>query len=101
MLRNTTILIVLRRISKPTCALPLPPCSQAKDVLRAPGGEDNFDDEPRAWLTGVFGVLYTCSKEKDNIGWLFAGFRLFMDWLQLFLLTMGPAYGWNINASNL
>ena len=41
------------------------------------------------------------SKEKDNANWLFAGFRLFMDWLQLFLLTVNPQYGYNIDTTNL
>jgi hypothetical protein len=33
-------------------------------------------------ITGLFGVLYTVSKEKAYAGWLFLLFKLTMDWNQ-------------------
>ena len=41
------------------------------------------------------------AKEKDNISYPFALFRLFMDWLQLFLLIVSPFYGFDIDPDNL
>ncbi|KAL6757720.1 hypothetical protein V8C86DRAFT_1620236 [Haematococcus lacustris] len=51
------------------------------------------------FINGVFGVLYTVSKEKSPPR-PFVAFRLFLDWLQLFLLIVNPQYGWNINPGN-
>ena len=34
--------------------------------------------------------MYTVCKEKSSYGWLFITFRLLMDWLQLWLLVVGP-----------
>ncbi|KAL6754986.1 hypothetical protein V8C86DRAFT_270236 [Haematococcus lacustris] len=61
-----------------------------------------YDDEGAPALSfeaGVFGVLYTVSKEKAPRLW-FVIFRLFLDWLQLFLLIVNPSYGWAIDPSN-
>ncbi|GFH07292.1 uncharacterized protein HaLaN_02074, partial [Haematococcus lacustris] len=51
------------------------------------------------FINGVFGVLYTVSKEKSPPR-PFVAFRLFLDWLQLFLLIVNPQYGWSINPGN-
>lgn len=45
------------------------------------------------YSAGVFGVLYTVSKEKSPT-WAFVAFRSFIDWLQLFLLLVNPQYGY-------
>ena len=58
-------------------------------------------DDSKALVNGLFGVLYTVAKEKDNISYPFALFRLFMDWLQLFLLIVSPFYGFDIDPDNL
>ncbi|KAL6757143.1 hypothetical protein V8C86DRAFT_1716601 [Haematococcus lacustris] len=50
-------------------------------------------------LGGLFGVLFTVSKEKAPSR-PFVIFRLFLDWLQLFLLIVNPAYGWTIDPGN-
>ncbi|GLC70645.1 hypothetical protein PLESTF_001017600 [Pleodorina starrii] len=70
--------------------------------LRPPAaGEDDHPlDEPHTIQLGIFGVLYTVSKEKDLTSIKFAFFRLFLDFLQLWLLVVNPSYGWAINAHN-
>ena len=47
---------------------------------------------------GLFGVLYTVAKEKERSSWIFVGFKLLFDVLQLLLLTVKPSYGWDIGA---
>ncbi|EFJ49581.1 hypothetical protein VOLCADRAFT_89940 [Volvox carteri f. nagariensis] len=66
----------------------------------AGGEEDHIFDEPHTIQLGIFGVLYTVSKEKRLSSFKFAFFRLFLDFLQLWLLVVNPSYGWAINASN-
>ena len=66
-----------------------------------PGDSDDPLDDSRALVNGLFGVLYTVAKEKDNISFPFALFRLFMDWLQLFLLLVNPFYGFDINPASI
>ncbi|KAJ9530074.1 hypothetical protein QJQ45_023353, partial [Haematococcus lacustris] len=63
-------------------------------------------------LGGLFGVLFVnCVKGKTHASYLqhdvekapsrpFVIFRLFLDWLQLFLLIVNPAYGWTIDPGN-
>ncbi|PNH12265.1 Tiny macrocysts protein B [Tetrabaena socialis] len=45
-------------------------------------------------------VLYTVSKEKQLSSVGFAFFRMFLDFLQLWLLVVNPSYGWAINAKS-
>ncbi|KAJ9519321.1 hypothetical protein QJQ45_023109, partial [Haematococcus lacustris] len=70
----------------------------------APEGDRNKSDqeeveEQRAFTSGLFGVLYTVSKEK-RVSWRMVLFRLVLDALQLFLLVVNPSYGWDIDAHN-
>ncbi|GFH07471.1 PAS domain-containing protein, partial [Haematococcus lacustris] len=59
-----------------------------------PGPEDEVSDDTRLVQQGAFGVMYTVAK---------ATFRLFLDFLQLFLLTVNPQYGFTgfIDNSNI
>lgn len=41
--------------------------------------------------TGIFGVLYTVSKEKSPT-WSFVAFRSFIDWIQMFLWVIKYAF---------
>ncbi|PNH03659.1 Tiny macrocysts protein B [Tetrabaena socialis] len=63
----------------------------------APGKDDRFED-PHTLQQGLFGVLYTVSKEKKLSSVSFAFFRMFLDFLQLWLLVVNPSYGWVIGA---
>ncbi|GFR51067.1 hypothetical protein Agub_g13391 [Astrephomene gubernaculifera] len=65
-----------------------------------PGDDDNIFDEPHTVQLGIFGVLYTVSKEKQLTSVKFAFFRFFLDFLQLWLLVVNPAYGWDIDPNN-
>ncbi|KAL6764390.1 hypothetical protein V8C86DRAFT_1586354 [Haematococcus lacustris] len=67
-----------------------------------PGPEDEVSDDTRLLQQGAFGVMYTVAKEKAPT-WRFAAFRLFLDFLQLFLLTVNPQYGFTgfIDNSNI
>ncbi len=89
-----------------------------------------MQDDAKRWIQGMFGVLYTVSKEKvrnvtkggstpgagtvpqtstdpthrsaapqTRVSWLFLGFKLLMDFVQLFLLCVNPIYGYNIDRS--
>ena len=40
-------------------------------------------------------------KGKVGTSWPVAGLRLFMEWLQLFLIIVNPQYGYDINTTNL
>ncbi|GLC40592.1 hypothetical protein PLESTM_001090800 [Pleodorina starrii] len=65
------------------------------------GDEENvFDESSNIIQLGIFGVLYTVSKEKNLTSVKFAFFRLLLDFLQLWLLVVNPSYGWAINAKN-
>ena len=61
-----------------------------------PGEDDEGLDEGHPWTTGLFGVLYTVTKEKDGHNWLFVVFRLVLDVLQLWLLMVKPSFGWDV-----
>mmetsp|Transcript_29309 Transcript_29309/g.64857 ORF Transcript_29309/g.64857 Transcript_29309/m.64857 type:complete len:2212 (+) Transcript_29309:218-6853(+) len=62
-------------------------------------GEDEFEEQQQAnVIIGLFGVIYTVSREK-KVGMGFVIFRLFFDALQLLLLTINPKYGWSIDGT--
>ncbi|KAG2430818.1 hypothetical protein HXX76_009794 [Chlamydomonas incerta] len=63
-------------------------------------GEDEGFEEPHHIQQGIFGVLYTVCKEQYMTSYGFAFFRLFIDFLQLWLLVVNPAYGFAIDADN-
>ncbi|KAG2445088.1 hypothetical protein HYH02_008955 [Chlamydomonas schloesseri] len=65
----------------------------------APGEDEGFE-EPHSVQQGVFGVLYTVCKEQYMTSYGFASFRLFIDFLQLWLLVVNPAYGFDIDLNN-
>ncbi|KAG2488179.1 hypothetical protein HYH03_013320 [Edaphochlamys debaryana] len=65
----------------------------------SPGDEGDFLESASISL-GVFGVLYTVTKEKQLTSTQFTAFRLFLDFLQLWLLVVNPAYGWDIEADS-
>ncbi|KAL6764360.1 hypothetical protein V8C86DRAFT_1584223 [Haematococcus lacustris] len=66
------------------------------------GQEEDMLDDTKQFTQGMFGVGYTVAKEKAPT-WRFAAFRLFLDFLQLFLLTVNPQYGFTgfIDNSNI
>ncbi|GFH18051.1 PAS domain-containing protein, partial [Haematococcus lacustris] len=55
------------------------------------GQEEDMLDDTKQFTQGMFGVGYTVAKEKAPT-WRFAAFRLFLDFLQLFLLTVNPQW---------
>ncbi|KAJ9529670.1 hypothetical protein QJQ45_014402 [Haematococcus lacustris] len=61
--------------------------------------DDGLEEMQTSFFSGVCGVLYTVSKDKAQSRVL-VFFRLFLDWLQLFLLIVNPAYGWSIDPGN-
>ncbi|GFR47567.1 hypothetical protein Agub_g9292 [Astrephomene gubernaculifera] len=67
------------------------------DVTNLAPGEDHEVFEERHWLFKVFSVLYTLGKERPLTGPKYAFLRIFLNSLQLWLLTVVPHYGWHVN----
>lgn len=57
------------------------------------GGQDLLEQTQNLQVA-FFGVMYTVSKERWDASPQYALLKLVVDWLQLFLLLVLPAYGW-------
>ncbi|KAG2445524.1 hypothetical protein HXX76_000139 [Chlamydomonas incerta] len=63
-------------------------------------GEDEIFEEPHHIQQRIFGVLYSVCKEHYMKGYGSAVFRLCISFLQLWLLVVNPAYGFDIDPQN-
>lgn len=63
------------------------------------GGHDDDDaiDDDKSMLKGVFGVLFTLSKEKVDSSLRFVIIKIVLDFIQIGFLIASPSYGWTIN----
>lgn len=76
-----------------------PACMLACRLEAEASGTDLLDTSSTV-QNGVFGVLFTVTKEKFTNGWRFFILRFSLDFIQLFSLVFYPAiYGWNVNQS--
>ncbi|KAG2494212.1 hypothetical protein HYH03_007568 [Edaphochlamys debaryana] len=69
------------------------------DKLEAEASGADILDNSSALQAGVFGVLFTVTKEKYNTGWRSLLLKLVLDYLQLFTLTFTTNEPW-VFASN-
>lgn len=75
-----------------TCA-----CMHACRLEAEASGTDLLDTSS-SLQSGVFGVLFTITKEKLNNGWKFFVLRFSLDFIQLFSLVFyPPIFGWRVN----
>ncbi|GFH21990.1 PAS domain-containing protein [Haematococcus lacustris] len=69
------------------------------DIREGDQAEELEQQQQSGLVTGLQGVLFTVSKEKD-VSYGLAVFKLFADFLQLFLLMVTPKYGFDIKSNS-
>ncbi|GAX78754.1 hypothetical protein CEUSTIGMA_g6191.t1 [Chlamydomonas eustigma] len=81
----------------------LPPETGARPRIMDAALLENDDDpdmktEEASVMSGVFGVIYTVSRERSAT-WRFLSFKILLDLWQLLTLTINTQYGWAINGT--
>ncbi|GIL45019.1 hypothetical protein Vafri_2438, partial [Volvox africanus] len=71
------------------------------DKLEAEASGADILDNSSALQAGIFGVLFTVTKEKYNTGWRFLLLKLVLDYLQLFTLTFSDSEPWVFDDKNV
>ncbi|GAX73193.1 hypothetical protein CEUSTIGMA_g646.t1 [Chlamydomonas eustigma] len=68
------------------------------------GGDKHNDDDnleqSQSFMTSIFGVLFTLSKEKVDTSARFIVGKYILEFMQLLFLVASPSYGWHIDQSN-
>ncbi|EFJ49262.1 phosphate acetyltransferase [Volvox carteri f. nagariensis] len=70
-------------------------------ILEAEASGADILDNSSALQAGIFGVLFTVTKEKYNTGWRFLTLKLVLDYLQLFTLTFTDTEPWVFDDKNI
>ncbi|GFR50532.1 hypothetical protein Agub_g12802 [Astrephomene gubernaculifera] len=71
------------------------------DKLEAEASGADILDNSSALQAGIFGVLFTVTKEKYNTGWRFLLLKLVLDYLQLFTLIFTNHEPWVFDESSV
>lgn len=61
---------------------------------------EDLNDQSATWMHGLFGVLFTLSKEKADASPRITVIKIVLEYMQLFFLIANPRFGWNIDESN-
>ncbi|GAX73357.1 hypothetical protein CEUSTIGMA_g810.t1 [Chlamydomonas eustigma] len=62
--------------------------------------EEKNENEKATMLKGIFGVIYTVSRERI-VTWKFVAFKIIFDVWQLLTLVINPQYGWYFDGSQM
>ncbi|KAK9830511.1 hypothetical protein WJX72_012148 [[Myrmecia] bisecta] len=71
--------------------------SSGRSFLEEGGDTQGLLAKEASIQDGVFGVLYTLSKEKLSANWKFALAGILLDFIQTLVFIVGPGFPWNID----